>query len=204
MKTNTVSATWSAEMITDAQCAAVLHCSGPYSPEDRAAVAADFNSTATPIPAVKPSAGAILSALATFAASRPGLDPRNYGHGEEGWKAYRSEAADVSRDLRQARALIRACELRPLQITAERLTEAFRAYAGRLSCEVKPDGTISLDYCPGQYYCVEFRRAVCAVLASALWDAWRSDKTAPARTGHDIRAIARRELGRAIASRWFN
>lgn len=165
------------------------------------------------------SAPAILAALSAFAASRPGLDPRNYGNGIDGWRAFRRESADVTRDLRQARTLIRACELRPLQITADRLLSAFRnAYAGRLSCEVKQNGQIALDYCPGQYYNVEFRRAICAVLASALWSAWRDDMPSEAvadcpqegitagivNAGGYLRSKARREFGRAIAKRWFD
>jgi hypothetical protein len=58
-----------------------------------------------------------------------------------------------------------------------------------------------VDYCTGQYFPTEYRRAVCSVLSSALWDYFRTNG---ADTGDDIRRTARRELGRSIASRWFN
>lgn len=34
-------------------------------------------------------------------------------------------------------------------------------------------GAVTIDYCTGQYWPTEYRRAVCAVLASAIWDYWR-------------------------------
>jgi hypothetical protein len=36
-----------------------------------------------------------------------------------------------------------------------------------------------LDYCTGQYFPTEYRRAACAVLASALWSAKRDNMPAP-------------------------
>jgi hypothetical protein len=41
---------WTAQDVTDAQCAAILHFAGPYDDADRAAVAADLNGTNTPRP----------------------------------------------------------------------------------------------------------------------------------------------------------
>lgn len=84
-----------------------------------------------------------------------------------------------------------------------------------------------LDYCAGQYFPTEYRKAVCAVLAQALWGYFRAnlegkhDKVEHAGTMHEretftvggksglswgdaIRATARRELSRGVASRWFN
>ena len=80
-----------------------------------------------------------------------------------------------------------------------------------------------LDYCTGQYWPTEYRRAACAVLASALWDRKREDMPAPQgkltrkhgpfTTEHDniegvtpgdwLRASFRLEFGRSIADRWF-
>ncbi len=140
----------------------------------------------------------ILNALSAFAASRPGLDPRNYissWSDTEGRKAYAAEVRSITRDLHHARALLTAVRLSG--ITEAQLIEAFRAFGGRLSW----DGT-RLDYCTGQYYPTEYRRAVCAVLASALWNYFREDCGCD--TGDKIRAAARRALPRAIARRWFN
>ena len=47
-----------------------------------------------------------LRALATFAARNPGIEAGNYGWGRDGYRAYRSEARRVSRDLDEVRALI--------------------------------------------------------------------------------------------------
>ena len=153
----------------------------------------------------------ILHALAAFAATRPGLDPRNYissWRDTEGCKAYAAEVRSITKDLHHARALLPAVRLSG--ITEAQLIEAFRAFSGRLSW----DGT-RLDYCTGQYYPTEYRKAVCAVLANALWAYYAdcvtgdsSDNNGPCESnitkGDKIRAAARRALPRAIASRWFN
>jgi len=140
----------------------------------------------------------ILHALAAFAATRPGLDPRDYARDwrdTEGRKAYAAEVRSITKDLHHARALLTAVRLS--SITEAQLVEAFRAFGGRLSW----DGQ-RLDYCVNSYYPTEYRRAVCAVLASALWDYYRTDCGCD--TGDKIRAAARRALPRAIALRWFN
>jgi hypothetical protein len=151
--------------------------------------------TAT-LPASHAARNDILHALAAFAATRPGLDPRDYisnWSDTEGRKAYAAEVRSITKDLHHARALLTAVRLS--SISEAQLIEAFRGK--RLSW----DGQ-RLDYCTGQYYPTEYRRAVCAVLASALWAYYRDDCCAD--TGDKIRAAARRNLPRAIALRWFN
>jgi hypothetical protein len=153
--------------------------------------------TAT-LPASHAARDNILHALAAFAAKRPGLDPRDYissWSDTEGRKAYAAEVRSITKDLHHARALLTAVRLS--SITEAQLVEAFRAFSGRLSW----DGQ-RLDYCTGQYYPTEYRKAVCAVLASALWGYYRTDCGCD--TGDKIRAAARRNLPRAIALRWFN
>ena len=138
----------------------------------------------------------ILHALAAFAATRPGLDPRNYissWSDTAGRKAYAAEVRSITRDLHHARALLTAVRLS--SITEAQLVTAFRSK--RLSW----DGQ-SLDYCVNSYFPTEYRRAVCAVLASALWVYFREDCGCD--TGDKIRLAARRALPRAIVSRWFN
>jgi hypothetical protein len=135
----------------------------------------------------------IINALRAFIAQRPNLDPRNYGDDP----SYRAEYRAILRDKHAAEALLRACEWRD-GITAAHLIAATRAaWSGRLT--IRDDGAI--DYCTGQYWPTEYRRAVCAVLSSALWDYFRGD--CGCKTGDDIRRTARRELGAAIARRWF-
>ncbi len=153
--------------------------------------------TAT-LPASHAARNDILHALAAFAATRPGLDPRNYissWSDTAGRKAYAADSRSITKDLHHARALLTAVRLSG--ITEAQLVEAFRAFGGRLSW----DGT-RLDYCTGQYYPMEYRRAVCAVLASALRAYFRDD--CGCGTGDKIRAAARRALPRAVARRWFN
>jgi hypothetical protein len=83
----------------------------------------------------------------------------------------------------------------------------------------------SLDYCIGQYWPTEYRRAACAVLSAAIW-VWAREHclpvpdagSDPAETtgwrdgplyggisaGSWLRRFGRRELGKRIADRWFN
>jgi hypothetical protein len=142
----------------------------------------------------------ILTALSVFAAQRPGFDPGNYSD----WKSYRSEVRSVTRDLHIVRQLMGQVSWRESIGEAE-LREAFRAYSGRLSIVDRADGSIELEYCTGQYFPTEYRKAVCAVLASALW-AHKRDSL-PAGTpepGTRMRKEFRREYGHSIASRFFD
>jgi hypothetical protein len=118
---------------------------------------------------------AIVSALETFIRSRPGLEYANYGC----LSAYRSEARSITRDKRDAETLLDAVRYQDT-ITADCLIAAARgAYSGRLSIVEREDGEVAINYCTGQYYPTEYRRAACAVLASALWAARRDRMPAP-------------------------
>ena len=146
----------------------------------------------------------ILAALTRWINQRPGLEPMNYGGGRDGWRAYRQESRDITRDLHQARQLLAAVSWRT-SIDAAALKDALRhSYSGRLTWNGE-----SLDYCTGQYWPTEFRRAACAVLASALWAYWRAnlEDGPPPKDGKSdgdrLRETARRELGRTLANRWF-
>jgi hypothetical protein len=141
----------------------------------------------------------ILVALDAWIRQRPGLEFGNYND----VPAYRSELRSITKDLHQARTLLQAVRWRE-SIGAAELLEAFKgAYSGRLSW----DGQ-RLDYCTGQYWPTEYRRAACAVLASALWSYARENGVAEApgegSPGDKLRAYFHKEFGRAIASRWFN
>jgi hypothetical protein len=86
----------------------------------------------------------------------------------------------------------------------------------------RDNGAVAIDYCTGQYWPTEYRKATCAVLSQAIW-AWTSAHAMPAptlhhnsetgetvqrfkglRVGDYLRASFRREFGRGMASRWFN
>lgn len=162
----------------------------------------------------------IVTALRVFVRQRPGLEYGNYGDPA----SYRAEVRSIGKDLKQAEQLLRAVELRE-SITGAALLDAFRgAFSGRLSCQVLEDGSVRLDYCTGQYWPTEYRRAVAAVCAAALWTHVRDQcMPAPRRIGDDhgrdvylwqgaeylsagdwLRRYFRREFGRSIASRWFD
>ena len=137
---------------------------------------------------------AIIAMLEKFARQRPGMEPGNYGD----WKSYRAELRTVTRDLAHARTLLSAVEWSG--ITADDIIRA--ADGGRLG--IKVDGErVRIDYCTGQYFPTEYRKAVCRVLASALWAHIR-DSMPGDEIGDRIRAHFRREFGRTIAGRYFN
>lgn len=160
----------------------------------------------------------IIAALQAFIGQRPGLEFCNYGD----VTSYRAEMRAITKDLHHARQLLRDVELRD-SITAEMIINASKgAYSGRLSIVERADGAIGVDYCAGQYFPTEYRRAVCAVLASALWN-WKRAYCMPepvvspdpvyggkrelynGMTGGDwLRRSFRNEYGRAIAARWFD
>lgn len=132
----------------------------------------------------------IIHALRKFINQRSGMDWRNYGDA----KSYRAEQRRIIKDGAHARTLLAYVEAS--SITAKDLAEAFqRGFGGRLSW----DGE-RLDYCTGQYFPTEYRAAVCAVLASAIWHHWRDG----CETANAICQAAKRNFGRTIADRWFH
>lgn len=145
---------------------------------------------------------AIIGALYTFIGQRPGLEYGNYGEPV----SYRAEVRAIGKDLTQARELLRYVELRA-SITADDIIKASEsAYSGRLTITATDDGAVAIDYCTGQYWPTEYRKATCAVLAQAI-RAWTSAHCMPADTanpGDYLRASFKREFGRGMAARWFN
>lgn len=133
----------------------------------------------------------ILASLAYFIAKPPRLEVGNYvsgGNDWQGWRALRQERRSITRDLKTARFLLPMVDA---QVDLETLKDSFRAFSGRLSW----DGS-TLDYCAGQYYPTEYRKAACAVLSSALWSTWREKGLSP-------RETAQRTLPKTVAA-WFN
>jgi hypothetical protein len=108
-------------------------------------------------------APAELVALAALAASRPGLDFRNYCSGwndKAGRAAYFAESRRITKHLREFREEMRDAA----GVTSAHLVEASkRAFSGRLSFA---DGAI--EYVTGQYYPTEYRAACVAVLREAI------------------------------------
>jgi hypothetical protein len=147
----------------------------------------------------------IIDALNRWVSQRPGLDYCNYGD----VSSYRAELRSIGKDLQHARALINYVAWHD-SITAEMILDA--AKSGRLSIVVT-DGTVAIDYCTGQYWCTEYRPAVCRLLSSVIWGWMRENAPVDAGpiishsnlqdVGGYIRKTARRELGTSIARRWF-
>lgn len=163
----------------------------------------------------------VINALRKWIAQRPGLEFGNYGDAS----AYRSEMRSITKDRHHAEQLLGQVAWRDSITGAQIIEAAKHAYSGRLSITVC-DGSVTIDYCTGQYWPTEYRRAVCAVLAAVLWDYWRDNM--PAATGKKylrnsegkeigsvdlhgglspgdwLRKKAKQELGRSVGSRWFN
>lgn len=146
----------------------------------------------------------ILTALQVWIRQRPGLEFGNYG----ALAPYRAELRQIAKDKRDAETLLTAVALRD-SITAEDLAKAFSAYSGRLTL-IEGGNRAHLSYCTGQYWPTEYRKAACAVLASALWERKREDCNADVdqrehrSLGDEIRNSFRREFGRSIQARWFS
>jgi hypothetical protein len=111
----------------------------------------------------------IVTALSAWIRQRPGLEFGNYGE----LSSYRAELRQIARDKRDAEALLTAVAIRD-SITAEDMLKGFRAYSGRLTISEK-NGRAVLNYCTGQYWPTEYRKAAAAVLASVLWERKRAD-----------------------------
>ena len=137
----------------------------------------------------------IIDALYNFAQKRPQLEYGNYGD----FLSYSQESRAITKDLHHARALLRKVELSG--ISANELLEASKeAFSGRLEITTTDDGLVKVSYCVGQYFPTEYRKAVAAVCARALWNYWKTD----ANDADRIRNTARREFPRAIARAYFN
>lgn len=127
---------------------------------------------------------AILDALDVFARQRSGIEFCNYGD----VRSFRAEQRSITRDLHDYRELRRSVYAESL--TADMLLEAARsAFSGRLEFRDisarHNDGSVTeiwkAYYCTGQYFPTEYRKAACAVLASALWN-WTREHAMPAPT----------------------
>jgi len=167
----------------------------------------------------------MIAALRAFARQRPGLDFGNYGD----HKAYAAEMRSIGKDLKEAQILLRALEHASGLTHEDIATAANNAFSGRLELipvwigDTAELSHYKIEYTTGQYWPTEYRRAVCAVCASALWNYRREDyvngykRTAKVTTdsygiesynglspGDIIRRAFVREFGRGIGNRWFN
>ena len=145
---------------------------------------------------------AVMGALYTFVAKRPGLDPRDYGGGIDGWRAYSQESRAVTKDRHNAETLLGAVS-RISTITGDDIVNAAKgAFSGRLEIAQNDKGEIVIDYCVGQYWPTEYRKAVSAIMRSLLWAYWRDHCACD--SFDKIKAAARREFrSRAIVQSFY-
>jgi hypothetical protein len=137
----------------------------------------------------------VLNAIETFINKRPGLDYRDYGE----LAPYRAELRSIAKDKRRALAAL-ANARRSINPDAALLADSFeRAFSGRLSW-VPGHG---LEYCTGQYFPTEYRKAAASVLEaydSAMARKWNDEHPATFKfqTMADVKAA-----NQSIGSHWF-
>lgn len=136
----------------------------------------------------------IIAALHKWIAQCPGLEFGNYGD----VSSYRSEMRSITRDLHHARAMVNYVAWHD-SITTDMILDA-ADNGGRLTMATDGD-KVTINYVVGQYWPIEYRRAVCSLMARVIWHWMRENGNY--KTGDDIRKAARRELGASIARRWF-
>lgn len=106
-----------------------------------------------------------LAKLADFAARNSGIEWRNYfsdARDLDGMLNYRRECRQIARDWQEFNRVLREANLDGVK-DVDVINAAPRAFSGRLSWNQD-----HWDYCTGQYYCTEYRRAAIAVLDQAI------------------------------------
>jgi hypothetical protein len=127
--------------------------------------------------------------LRKFAAARPNLEPGNYSSAAD----YRREARAIQKQLRDARAILSACER--LNIGPDAWRDAMATDRLKIA-----NGRAEFDVC--QYWPTEYRLAVCRVGKSAIWSHLRD--AMGCKTRDEIQLAAREYLPSSIVRRWFN
>jgi hypothetical protein len=123
-----------------------------------------------------PDTPSALRALVIYAAQNPGFEWANYWTGDraQSMRLYRSDYAQASKGWRDVRTNARICA--SVGVTDADIIEA--CGNGRVQVKV-PDATwncYSVEYCTGQYFPVEYRRAIARVLDDAATIAFARTK----------------------------
>lgn len=137
----------------------------------------------------------IISALHKYISQRSGIEWANYGGSRE---SFMGDYRQILKHGKDARALLSFVASRNLCTASDILKEG----RNRLTFTER-DGSISLEYCAGQYFALEYRGAVCQLLAAVAWH-YFADGVTGENQGDQIRKKCKRQFGRGIASRWFN
>lgn len=150
----------------------------------------------------------IFDELKKWIAQRSKLDFADYGDRT----AYGQDSRQVQADGRRARAaLAEARSLQPARLGV--LLDSFRAFSGRLTWVPEPTNSIGvstglepahLEYCTGQYWPTEYRKAAASVLETYIagWkqaEAAANPKTFTYTTMDDVQVA-----NRAIGNHWFD
>lgn len=148
---------------------------------------------------------------------RPGLDLRDYGlypgmpisEWKNARRCYDQEARAIAKDGREARAALKEARMQPPH--PELMQDAFRAFSGRLTwCEKhhhdaktgKYEG--QLNYCTGQYWPTEYRKAAKAVLESYI-SAVKQHRASENSLTHSYQTIQDvRAASQAAGQHWFD
>ena len=138
----------------------------------------------------------VFAAFAAFINQRPGLDFADYGD----WKVFRSESASIGRDKKRAAAALYAAELLPWDAVV--MKAAFSAFSGRLTPVIREDGKLALDYCTGQYWPTEYRKAAASVLESYVESMRPKRAPQPGDSFNTISDLA--AANTAAGMRWFS
>ncbi len=133
----------------------------------------------------------IVEVLRKWINQNPGLDFADYGNRV----AFNAERRAITKTRIEALELLRYVERS--SITCEALEGAFSAYSGRLKL-VEDSKGLKLDYCTGQYWPTEYRKATCAILSLAIW------RYFDAECGGKPKESAMRQFSRSTAKKWFN
>lgn len=138
--------------------------------------------------------------LCAFVRQRAGLDFANYGD----VSSYRSEARQITKDKAHFFELFALASRRYGSNFESALTNYLTRSSGRLTLS---EGR--LQYCTGQYFPTEYRKAACAVLASLIFADFRDEKESNTpnnlyKDGHEIRKAIKRALSRGAYSNYFN
>ena len=112
----------------------------------------------------------ILDALESFVKQRPGFELRNYAS----MANYRADQRPVEKQRKAALEMIQWMRWHDSLTAADLVFATQRAFSGRLKINIVGD-QVTIDYCTGQYFPTEFRKAVCIVLKSAIWKYLRED-----------------------------
>lgn len=147
---------------------------------------------------------AVFEAFRLFINQRAGLDPRNYfsdWRDKDGRRAFNSESRSITKDGQRARKALAMALSYPFD--AQALINATSAFSGRLQIVTK--GTekaflFAIDYCTGQYWPTEYRKAAATVLESYV-EAIRP-KTVSGRIPASIAEL--KDMARAAGSHFFD